>query len=264
MQNEAECHSATVRYYRTFQDDFVQTADQAYALPKDYEWVRRELPFRACSALLYGIGLVCAEAYVRLGLRGSYRNRKALHRQSGGFVLYCNHTHPTGDPFAPALATLPRRTYVIVSPSNLGIPVVGKLLPALGALPVPDDLPGMRKLMKAVSVRLGQGECVVVFPEGHVWPYCTQIRPFPDSAFAFAVDNDVPAFCMTATYQRRRHGAKPRITYYLDGPFTADATLPHRQRLADLNRQVHARMCERSRASTYEYVSYRAIESEAS
>lgn len=249
--------------YHSFEDDFVRSGDQDHTLPADYAWVRADGPTRLAKTILYPIAFACGWVYLRAHLRWRVEGREVLERRDapaprrgGGFVLYCNHTQPVGDPFAPALAVHPARTYVVCSPSNLGIPLLGRLLPTLGALPVPDTLVGMRAFRDAVAQRLAEGAAVVVYPEAHVWPYATMIRPFPASSFAFAVDNHVPAFCMTTTYQRRRHGDKPRATAYLDGPFWPREGIPRRQAREELRDEVHAAMVARSHRSTYEYVRY--------
>ena len=114
----------------------------------------------------------------------------------------------------------------------------------------------MKEFVAAVRMCLAGGHCVVVFPEAHVWPYCTSIRPFQQSAFAFPVDDDVPAFCMTTTYQPRRFGARPRATAFIDGPFTTDAVLPRKERIDRLHEQVRSCMEARGHENTCDYVVY--------
>lgn len=258
-----------VRRYRSFEDDFVATADQGFELPADYEWAPRAgLARRAGRAALYRALYAFGRAYLwahlrwrvvgRLGLKASGGAGRPQGAAPRGAVLYCNHTQPVGDAFAPAVVASPAHIWVLVSPSNLGIPVLGKLLPGLGALPVPQSLSGGKKLLAAVSRRLSEGGVVVVYPEAHVWPYCSWVRPFSAASFAYAVDNHVPAYCMTTTYQRRRHGDKPRATAYIDGPFWASSGdgVSRRAAREALRDQVLAAMRERSRLSTYEYVRY--------
>lgn len=188
------------------------------------------------------------------------RAKSGLKNFPGGMVVYANHTQMIGDVFTPILVCRPKRGYTIVSPANLGLPVIGKILPDLGALPIPGDFRHMKQFTKAVQERLAQGGCVFVYPEAHVWPYCTYIRPYPDTAFSYAVENHVPAFCMTTTYQKRKHGKTPRQTVYLDGPFYADETLSRHEQRKKLHDEVYACMLERSKESNFEYIIYRPAE----
>ena len=68
-------------------------------------------------------------------------------------------------------------------------------------------------------------KCVVIYPEAHVWKYYTKIRPYPSTSFKFPVHCNVPAFCMTTTYYKRKLGKKPGIVVYIDGPFMLDNNL---------------------------------------
>ena len=62
------------------------------------------------------------------------------------------------------------------------------------------------ELYDAIKKRIEQKKCVVIYPEAHVWEYYTKIRPFPSTSFKFPVNCDVPAFCMTTTYYKRKFG----------------------------------------------------------
>lgn len=253
---------ADVVRYRSFEDDIVATAKQDFPLPADFEWVRPGRVRSCVAAVLYGFGLLCAKAYLWAALR--WRIEGGGLSQKGGCVLYCNHTQPVGDALAPALVSFPARAYVVASPANLGIPVLGRLLPTLGALPLPSTLSGMRKFRAAVARRLKEGAVVAVYPEAHVWPYFTGVRPFPASSFSFAVDNKVPAWCMTTTYQRRARGERPRATVYIDGPFLPSEGLPRKAAREQLCEQVHAAMVARACASDYDYIRYERSDGEHS
>ena len=242
------------RYYHTFTDDFFQ-AGETHPLPENYEWVRQDRKSRFLSALIYGLALVFSTVYCRLWLHMRIKGARRLRQAGGGFFLFANHTQPIGDVFHPALACFPKRIYTVVSPANLALPGIGKILPYLGALPIPDSLHGMRAFNKAVEKRVGDGHPVIIYPEAHLWEYYTGIRPFPDTAFKFPVSLAQPTYCMTTTYQKRRFGKKPRITIFVDGPFAA-AGKTAKEKAAALHDAVYTCMKERAQNSTYAYISY--------
>lgn len=246
------------RRYHAVTDDFVETRNQAFQVPPDYPW----MPGRGWSALIYTVALIFGAAYLRLHLHVHYRNRRVL-RQTGrdGAFLYCNHTQPLGDVFLPALAALPRRIRTVVSPANLAIPVIGRLLPWLGALPLPDTVGGMKQFLSAMEQRLASGNWIAVFPEAHVWEYCSFIRPYGAAAFRYPVKFGKPAYAMTVTYQKRHFSRRPRAIVFLDGPFFPDAALPLRAQADNLRAQVYACMCRRSRESNCDYIRYFPAES---
>lgn len=127
----------------------------------------------------------------------------------------------------------------------------------LGALPIPDSIKDMKKFIEGVETRINQKKCVVIYPESHVWPYYTKIRPFNDGAFKFQVNQNVPAFCITTTYYKRKFGKKPGIKAYVDGPFMADETLNKKQNIEKLSKEIHECMNRRSKKSNYEYIKYK-------
>lgn len=244
------------RYYKSFEDDFFQVG-KTYNLGKDYEYIKTGIGARFFSSLTYAVALAVSTVYCRLFLHVSFKGSKKLRSQKGGFFVYGNHTQPVGDVFNPALACFPKRIYTVVSVANLHLPVIGKLLPALGALPVPDTLSGMKNFKQAIEKRISDGHPVVIFPEAHLWEYYTGIRPFPDSSFSYPVSLDAPAFCLTTTYQKRRFGTKPKITVYADGPFYTDESIENRrERTKDLHGRIYAQMRERAKESNYIYIDY--------
>ncbi len=242
-----------VRYYSSYTQDFVKAKDQDRKVPENYPW----LPGRFLSGLVYAAAILFSQVYLRLILHVRYENKGVLKaaRKSGAF-LYCNHTQPLGDVFLPALPCLPGRIYTVVSPANLSIPVIGKILPWLGALPVPDTLRGMKQFTAAMEQRLEEGRYIAIFPEAHVWEYCHFIRPYGDAAFKYPVKFQKPVYAMTVTYQKRRWGKRPQATVYIDGPFSADASLSPKAQAGGLRDQVLRCMQERSRCSNYAYIRY--------
>lgn len=183
---------------------------------------------------------------------------KALLRQykHTGYFLYGNHTQDIADAFIPNLFHVAKETYIIVHPNNVSMPILGRITPSLGAIPLPDDRTAYRNFMAVIEKRIGQGKKIVIYPEAHIWPFYTGIRPFSDVSFQYPVKYDVPAFCFTNTYQKRRFSKKPRIVSYIDGPFFPDASLPPRDRKRELRDRVYACMCERAKRSDVKWIEY--------
>ena len=246
-----------VLWYSSFDEDFVESRDQNCKVPPDYQWVRKDLGSRLLSGLIYGAAVVFSTVYCRLFLHIRFVNGKAVQagRKTGAFI-YCNHTQPLGDMFTPALPCLPGRIYTVVSPANLSIPVIGKILPYLGALPIPDTLKGMKDFTCAIEQRVNEGKYVTVYPEAHVWEYYTGIRPFEETSFKYPVKFDKPVYCMTSTYQQRRPGKRPKCTVFVDGPFYRDPLLSPKEQAVMLRDHVFECMTERSKTSNCEYIQY--------
>ena len=246
-----------VRYYKSFEDDFAFSKNQDIKLPKDYKWLRLDFFSRFLSAAVYTLAFLISSVYCRLFLHVSFENKKILKksRKTGAFI-YGNHTQPIGDVFDPALAAFPNRIYTVVSPANLGIPVIGKILPYLGALPIPDSVRGMKSFTAAIEYRLKQKKCIVIYPEAHVWEYYTGIRPFDSTSFKFPAKFCAPVYSMTAVYKKRKGLKKPAIKIQFDGPFYPDTSLSLRDRAESLETRVYETLKNRAKQSDCVYIKY--------
>ncbi len=246
-----------IKYYKSFTDDFVESSNQEQKIPGNYKAYHTNVLYRAVSAVLYVIAIIFGWVYQKAVLHVKLVNKEVLRKEKNrGYFLYGNHTQPIGDVFGPAVYMTPKRMYAIASPANLGIPVIGKLLPMLGAIVTPSDMKGMKEMMNAIGTHVEKKRCIVVYPEAHVWPWCDFVRPFPSTSFRFPVELDAPSFAMTTTYQKREGGKKPEVTVYIDGPFYPDKTLSAKKAQKKLCEEIHEAMELRSRNSNAEYVRY--------
>lgn len=226
-------------------------------LPKNRLWyLGRFVAYRL-------IAMPIAYLYCKLVLHSTFQGRGVLKQVKGnGCFVFGNHTQPTGDAFLPNLALCPGNVYVIVHPNNVSMPVLGRITPYLGALPLPGTLKAMRNFKEAIHTRIAQGRRIVIYPEAHIWPYYTGIRDFPATSMKYPVELDAPSLVMTTTYRTRRFGRKPRTVTYLDGPFYPDGSLPPKQRAQALRDVIYKTMKKRAAQSDYEYIRY--VKKEAS
>lgn len=251
-------NSRKVFYYKSYTDDLVTSKNQNYKLKTNYQWIHNNIIYRICSEVLYRFAYIISLIYCKFGLHVKIKNKKILSKyKNQGYFLYGNHTQPIGDVFTPAHICKNKRIYVIVSPANLGVAGIGPLLPMLGALPIPQSIKDTKKLWNAIDTRIKQNKCVVIYPEAHVWPYYTEIRPFETTSFKFPVNSNVPSFVMTTTYYKRKFGKKPGIKVYLDGPFMPDGNIPKKDREEKLCKEIYECMKNRSKNSTYKYIEYK-------
>ena len=198
-----------------------------------------------------------AYAYLKLSFHHKIVGKKVLKGyKKTGYFMYGNHTQDIADAFIPTMVSMPKGVYVIVHPNNVSMPVLGKVTPSLGALPLPDDMKAYKNFIKAVERRCSEKNCIMIYPEAHIWPYYTKIRPFPDNSFAYPIKQGVPTFCFTNTYQKRRWSKKPKIVTYVDGPFYPDKALSTKEQKKDLRDKVYNCMCARSENSNVVMIEY--------
>lgn len=172
------------------------------------------------------------------------------------YFLYGNHTNNLADPFIPSMISAPKGTYVIVHPNNVSMPVLGKLTPCLGALPLPGDMESTRNFINEIEYRYKTGNSITIYPEAHIWPYYTKIRPFKDMSFRYPVQLKSPVFCFTNVYKKRSIFGGIKIVTYIDGPFKADPGMPAKEQKAWLREQVYNTMVQRSAENNIEVVKY--------
>ncbi|MBQ9680056.1 MAG: hypothetical protein IJV48_05190 [Ruminococcus sp.] len=246
-------------YYEDEQhDEFSTAVIEPRKIDDSYVYDRRGL-FRAVSRFFWYriIATPLAFLYVKLSLRQHTVGREKLSSfRKKGIYLYGNHTQAVGDPLTPNVFCFPKRVSFIVHPNNVSMPVLGRINPSLGAIPLPDTREAYRNFVDCVHGRITTGGAVVIYPEAHIWPYYTKIRNFPDGSFGYPCKDGAPVFCFVNTYQKRGNAKKPRMTTYIDGPFYPDMELPLAKRRKNLRDEVYAAMCKRAENSDVEVIRY--------
>lgn len=234
-QNPKDEISRRVVYYSSFDFDPVQEPGQNKTLPDNYDWIRP-------ASRLKPLFRIFAKVWWKQVLHAHVQNPELLKPYFGKpAFLFLQHTQPFGDPFLPGLLLDKQPFYSICLPANLSTPILGPLLPGLGALPLPGTLAGMRAFRKAIHQRVEENAWIVVYPEAHVWPWCTFVRPFKEGSMQYAIDENVPCFCAGVIYKQGKH-RRPDIEIRLSGPFYPDASLKRPARRRTLEQAIFQAM----------------------
>lgn len=252
-----------IYYQDMLSDDFAHTHIKTQPLRASYRYIRTNPLWRLCACLIYRVlAQPLVFLIVKIGYRQRFANRQVLEkvRHSGAYV-YANHTNMFLDAFLPNLLRRRRRGYILVGPDTMSIPGIRNLVQMLGAIPLGTTMQQKKEMLRCVRTRVRQGNLVTIYPEAHIWPYYTGIRPFPADAFGYPDGEDVPVIAMTNCYQKRTFGSRPRVVTYFDGPFYPDKGLPPGKRREALRRQCYEAMTARAGAnSTYSYILYKEQE----
>ena len=222
----------------------------------DYErnsLFKRFLKFVCYRVIMYPIVVLYAAFVFRQKIVGK---KKLKPYKKQGIFLYGNHTQPLGDALLQTRLTFPRRTYIIVHPNNLKVPVLGKMVPSLGGLPLPDDKPAYKNFLNAINNKVTEGNPLVIYPEAHIWPYYTGIRPFVDTSFAYPVSLKAPVFCFVNTYHKTPLRKRPKLITYIDGPFFPETEGNPKANRKALRDSVYLKMCELAANSDVEIIQY--------
>lgn len=246
--------SKVVIYTDLLNDEFSTMEIKTKEVDENYKYKRNGFLRFLCYRV---VATPIAWLYCKIKFHQKIIGKEILKKyRKVGYFIYGNHTQIVGDPFIPNNLDVKKVSHIIVHANNISIPKLGRFTPYLGALPIPTKINGFKNFQNAIKDCIDKKRAVVVYPEAHIWPYYTKIRPFGDTSFAYPVKYDTPVFCFTNTYQRRRKTNKVNITTYIDGPFMVDKSLSQNEAKKKLRDEVYNRMCERAKNSNYEYYKY--------
>ena len=247
-----------IYYQDELNDEFSGQKIEPIKIDQNYDYLRQGFFKRLDKNFWYWcVSYPVVSIHAKCKFHWQVKNKKLLKQaKKQAFFLYGNHTQAFTDAYMPMLLNAPRKAYVIVNPENVSIRGLGWLIKKVGALPLANDLGGTRNFVKAIDTLVEKKQVIAIYPEAHIWPYYTKIRPFKDTSFRYPVKYNVPAYVFTNTYQKRKHGKAPKLVTYIDGPFYPDQTLPLKNCISHLRDRVYNTMVERSKNSNVEVIKY--------
>lgn len=257
-----------IYYSDELNDEFSTAVINPRKIDENYDYGGRTFFWKIKHFFLYRIVAVpLAITYLKIVFAHKIVGKeKTKPYKKSALFFYGNHTNTFGDPLVPTFVSWPHETFVIVHPNNVSMPVFGRIMPYLGALPLPDTLQAGKNFMDAIKFHVEKKQSIVIYPEAHIWPFYTKIRPFKDSSFKYPIEYNVPTFCFTNVYTKRRFSKNPKMTTYIDGPFFADETnesgenLSIKEKRANLRNKVYNSMCKRSELNNCELIKYIKVE----
>ena len=256
MKQKALFPKRTV-YYLSERDDFMSLEEnRELKIDRSYRYDRSSLFQRIGDFIAYRlIAAPCAFLYTKLKFSEHFIGKKKLRAyRNVGYFIYSNHTQPIADAFSPNILSFSKKNSVIINKQNLFLPVLGRHLKRLGALPLPEDLRAARSFTQEVEARIRRGEAITVYPEAHIWEYYTGVRDFPVSCLELPVRCSAPVFTATRIYKQK--GRRVVCDIYIDGPFSPDTSLSKREAQAKLKNEVYNAMLERSKLSSVDVIKY--------
>lgn len=253
--------SDKIIYYKDeLNDEFSTPKITPREIGLDYKYIHKNPLWNFCSYVLQNIITVPIKwGYSKMRLKIKYIGKEKIkpYRKQGYFI-YGNHTQTFADTFITSLAIYPKRNFFIVAPANVSMKGLKTIVQMLGAIPLPTDKRAKDNFLEAVEQKIKKGYSVTIFPEAHIWPFYTEIRPFKSGSFKYPVNLDVPTFCITNTYQKYKKSF--RVVSYIDGPFFPNKDLSIHERKQELRDRVYETMTRRSKNSNFEKIKYKKAE----
>ena len=251
--------SKIIYYEDELNDEFSKSSIEPRIIDENYKYVHKNPLWNLCSFVLQNILSVPIKIlYAKIKFRIKYIGKEKIKPyRNEGYFIYGNHTQPFADTFIPSIPMYPKRNFLIVNPVNISLKGTGTLVEMLGAMPIPSNKSAMKNFLEAIKQKTNKGYAITIYPEAHIWPYYTKIRPFKDVSFKYPIQLKKPAFCITNTYQSYgKNNKKIKIVSYIDGPFYPNKELTLKEQQKELRNKIYNCMVERSKNSNIEHIKY--------
>ncbi len=248
-----------IYYEDELNDEFSKSSIEPRIIDENYKYVHKNPLWNLCSFVLQNILSVPIKIlYAKIKFRIKYIGKEKIKPyRNEGYFIYGNHTQPFADTFIPSIPMYPKRNFLIVNPVNISLKGTGTLVEMLGAMPIPSNKSAMKNFLEAIKQKMNKGYAITIYPEAHIWPYYTKIRPFKDVSFKYPIQLEKPAFCITNTYQSYgKNNKKIKIVSYIDGPFYPNKELTLKEQQKELRNKIYNCMEERSENSNIEHIKY--------
>ena len=245
-------------------DDFAGNNIKTKNLPEGYSYFPKTAARRAAAAVIYHVArpIVWVIQEVAYGEKIVGREKLKGYLKSG-FYLYGNHTRSMGDAYCPGILSWPKKAYIVAGADAFSIKGIRRLVEDLGGIPLPPGKKGFKNYTLAMRRHADKGHVITLYPEAHIWPQYTGIRPFGTASFHYPAENGKPVFTFTTTWQKKKLLPGARTVVYVDGPFIPDMSLPMDSRKQALRDAAYNAMTERAKNSNYEKIRYVYRPSEA-
>lgn len=194
-----------IYYEDELNDEFSEAKINPIKIDGNYRY-KRSFLWNIASCLFQNIlSMPIKYIYAKLKFRIKYVGREKFKQcKNTGYFIYGNHTQIFGDTFIPSLANYPKRNFFIVNPENISMKGSGWLVKLLGAVPVPGTKEATKNFLEQVEYLQNKKYSVTIYPEAHIWPYYTKIRPFKSVSFKYPVKLKKPVFCFVNTYHKTK------------------------------------------------------------
>ncbi len=249
-----------IYYENELEDEFSTAKIKPDVVDENYKYIHKNIFWRIGEAFVYVISLPIKFLTPKVKFKIKYVGKENVKPyKDTGYFIYANHTQPFLDTFIPTNHIFSKGNALIVNPENVSMKGMKTLVKMLHAIPIPNRINGMKNFLEAINYYIKDKRyAVTIYPEAHIWPFCTWIRNFRDVSFKYPIKLNVPSFCVTNTYHKYKgREDKVQIISYLDGPFLPDEKIENlKERQKDLRDRIFEKMRERANESDICVVKY--------
>ena len=253
-----------VLYYKDeLNDDFGNIELEQVDVPSNYKYIRSKAFDILFSSWFYWIVLKTF-----LGLYTFFRGYKIIGREnlktyykvckennSAGFI-YSNHTS-NEDAFDRQVRVISKRRVNVLANSNiLSQKFLTFICKSGGYIPLGRSLKSQKEMLECFKYYLfTKKQDILIYPEAHIWPYYTKIRPLRSAAFHYPAKFFVPVLPVVTVYlPKKRKNAKPRKALVIGEPILPKKELSVSENKVYLRDETQKAM--ETIASSYKQVEY--------
>lgn len=250
----------TVYYEDLLRDDFANNGIRHKPLPENFKFVHKDPISGILSFLVYrliALPVLWIVGKISKGVivKGK-KNLKSLRHKPVFF--YGNHTQ-IADAWLVQTTMTAKKCAIIANQDATSIPGIRYLVSLLGCVPVPETPEEHKKFVEAIRYHVKKKHGIVIYPEAHIWPYYTRIRPFGNASFVYPAEMGVPVVPFCVTYRQRKifKNASPLMTVHVGKPIYPKMDLPLTARKDALRGAVYEYMLDKScEDENVEYIRY--------
>ena len=236
-----------IRYYSDpLKDDFAGTNIKTVQVEDDFKYKSKNIFFNLGSFILYRIiARPFLALFVKIYHWHSFKNKKLLKKcKNQGYFMYGNHTMAATDAYIPNIMHIKKRNYIICNPDATSIKGIKTIVMMMGCLPLPSSMKTIINFKERIANIIEKKNVVTIYPEAHIWPYYTDIRPFKEQFLTYQVELNAPGYCFVNVAVKRKLPfiKRPKIRTYIAGPFYPDESLSIKDRKLKLRDEIYEAM----------------------
>ena len=211
--------SKTYYYHDEINDDFAPLNLNRPTIDEHYKYIRKNKINNFFSYILYFWIVKPILSFIAICMGVKVKNKKNLKPfKHKGLFIYANHTSYIDAFVIQALVGGHKRTDIIGYSDATSIPVAKHIARACGYLPIPSTLKGSLKFMEAIEFYIKKGESILIYPEAHIWPQYTKIRPFSKTSFHYPSKLNTPIIPVVTVYRKSKISKNPKMTLVVGTP----------------------------------------------
>ena len=228
-------HMITVKHLRDI------NVDENYPFVEKGFWAKTKRFLLSVGLHIFGYLLTP----IRYGLK--IHNRKILKKHKellkDGAITICNHVL-MWDYLCILTAIRPKLQYHAAWATNLEGPN-GPFIRLVGGVPIPtNNIRAVAKWQQAMDEVIKDKKWIHFFPEGSMWFYYPDVRPFKPGVFKFAVKHNKPVIPMGISFRPRKgiwklFGKKPFADLWIGEPILPDISLSRNEAIDKLHKEAY-------------------------